>query len=302
LFIPDCDREALIMTNIFTYKNYTLGFKTFSASPGIPLIHFHVRGGSRLEGHFFDRAAKEKGITLFCLERPGYGKSDFFRWTLQEWADIVECFANQHNLRKFAVSGISGGAVHALACAYYIPSRLTSCEVISTIGPAESDFSDFPGSMKFAMWSSTWFPLLYRIQLLLERHFYANPDKLRRIIEKNKDAMNPHEYSVYDNHELLTIYANVMREGMSRGVGPMIYELALFNKSWGFSLKDLTFPVTIWQGEEDFAFAQVKRMVNILPNPKAHFMANQGHLSVPLLNIEEILTDVVHGHERRKDG
>ena len=114
--------------------------------------------------------------------------------------------------------------------------------------------------------------------------------------------MNYNEYTVYANPELLATYTSEMREGMRRGVGPMIYELALFKKFWGFRLKDLKFPVTIWHGEEDFAFAQVKRMVHILPNPNVHFLTNQGHLSVPLLNIEEILSDVVQGYESRKAG
>jgi hypothetical protein len=146
--------------------------------------------------------------------------------------------------------------------------------------------------MKFALWSANNFSLFYRLQLALERKFYRNSKKLLAIIKKNKNKMNQSEYEVYSNQDLLDIYCLEMSEGMKKNLSPMIYELALFNRSWGFDLKTLNFPLSIWHGEDDFAYKQMQRMVKDLPNAQCRFFPKQGHLSVPLLNVEEILSSI----------
>ena len=51
------------------------GYAQYGLLTGKPLIWLHGLPGSRLEGAGFDEAAKEAGLRLICVDRPGIGWS-----------------------------------------------------------------------------------------------------------------------------------------------------------------------------------------------------------------------------------
>ena len=54
-----------------------LGYAEFGDPAGGMLFFFHGCRGSRFSGAFLDAAAKERGVRVVALERPGFGLSDF---------------------------------------------------------------------------------------------------------------------------------------------------------------------------------------------------------------------------------
>jgi pimeloyl-ACP methyl ester carboxylesterase len=101
-------------------------------------FHFHGAGRSRLEVKLMALQAKQHGMLLISLDRPGYSLSQPKPGTyLLDWpADVVNV-ADQLGIDKYAVDGVSAGGPYALACAYQIPSRLTACAMISSFPPGE---------------------------------------------------------------------------------------------------------------------------------------------------------------------
>jgi pimeloyl-ACP methyl ester carboxylesterase len=66
-------------------------------------------------------------------------------------------------------------------------------------------------------------------------------------------------------------------------------------RPWGFSLREIRMPVHIWHGEQDelLPIRQGQIMANALPNARAKFYPNEGHISLTMNHYEELLSTVV---------
>lgn len=270
-----------------------LGFAEYGDLKGKPVIHFHGQGSSRFEGRFFDEKASQYGVRFIVLERPGYGLSTFRKWQLLSWPDDVITFANHLNLKSFAISGISGGAPHALACAYKVPDRITSCAIISTIGPPEVGFESLPRILRLSMFAARRVPLLYKFILKSQTSSFTNPEKLKSYVRKHARKIPKGDLELFSDDVNVQFYTEMMSEGIRQDINAPVHETKLLGSDWGFSLKNVTKKVTIWHGEKDAAFQQVQTMSNLLPNCETHFYPDQGHISVVLPAIDDIMQNLL---------
>ena len=69
----------------------------------------------------------------------------------------------------------------------------------------------------------------------------------------------------------------------------------IYAQPWGFAVEDVDVPVRLWHGVEDRAFAVrlAEEMANRFRNCKARFIPNEGHYSLPIRHIREILQDLI---------
>jgi hypothetical protein len=69
----------------------------------------------------------------------------------------------------------------------------------------------------------------------------------------------------------------------------------IYAQPWGFAIEDVLVPVRLWHGKEDRAFAVrlAQEIATRLPNCKAHFVENEGHYSLPIRHMREILQDLI---------
>jgi len=87
-----------------------LGFVEHGDVTGFPMLFFHGHPGNRLFCHPDDSIASSLGIRLICLDRPGFGLSDFQpNRTLLDWAKDVEELATILGFEDFSVLGFSAG-------------------------------------------------------------------------------------------------------------------------------------------------------------------------------------------------
>lgn len=87
-----------------------LGYAEYGNPNGKHIMFFHGHPGSRLEAQYLDETAVRLGARIVALERPGFGLSDFKpRRTVLDWTQDVLALADQLNLARFAVMGVSGG-------------------------------------------------------------------------------------------------------------------------------------------------------------------------------------------------
>jgi len=93
-----------------------LGYVEYGAPEGQPLFYFHGHPGSRFEAGFLAAQAKQLGIHLIGVDRPGMGLSTYKAgWRFLDWPDDVAELADGLQLSRFAVCGFSGGGPYALA-------------------------------------------------------------------------------------------------------------------------------------------------------------------------------------------
>lgn len=189
----------------------TLGYAEVGKHDGVPILHFHGNGTSRLEVLIVAAAAERLGVRLIALDRQGIGRSAAKAgyWLLDWPADVVEV-ADQLGLERFAVEGLSRGAPYALACAYTIPQRLTACGLIS---PATGPFLQQAGtpSVRAAMWRVILLPWLVEALMRLSVRL-TGADEAR--IEKKllRARLGAADRKVLANPEIRMAFAHAAAE------------------------------------------------------------------------------------------
>src|SRR4051794_22849903 len=132
------DNLPLIDSTMRLRDGRTLAYAEYGDPIGTPVIYLHGTPASRLL--YWAANMPAAGIRLISIDRPGYGRSDFHtNWEILDWpadvAQLVDALAIEH----FAVMGISGGGPYAAACAFGLPTRVTSATLICSPAPLQID-------------------------------------------------------------------------------------------------------------------------------------------------------------------
>jgi pimeloyl-ACP methyl ester carboxylesterase len=69
----------------------------------------------------------------------------------------------------------------------------------------------------------------------------------------------------------------------------------IYGRPWGFRLEDVDVPVRLWHGKQDRAFAigVAEETARRPPNCVARYVDNEGHFSLPIRHMREILADLI---------
>jgi len=267
-----------------------LGYAELGDPGGVPVIHFHGFPGSRFEGMPMDKPGRKLGMRIIVPDRPGMGLSTFKPGRkMTDWPQDVLDLADALGLDRFAVSGVSGGGPYALVCAWKIPERLTSTTVIAGMGPY--DEPDAREGMKienvrlFDMArQSPWklYPIFWMEKLLW------NEKSLRKMLSNIPEA----DRRIVDNEpDFLQVMLVAGKQAFVKGVRGAVHEAVLYARPWGFSLNEIQSKVHLWQGEAvvNVPPGMGRYEARTLPNCVAHFIPGEGHYSMPLKHLEEIL-------------
>jgi pimeloyl-ACP methyl ester carboxylesterase len=272
-----------------------LGYDEHGVPDGRPLLHFHGTPSSRMEWHVFrsNALAKELGLRIICLDRPGLGLSDFQPdRRISHWPADVSHLADRLGLERFAVLGYSGGVPYALVCALSIPERLTSVQVAACVGP-----HDIPGITqgldpdilrvrRLSVERPRLARFIFRMMGLQAR--YA-PERL--IAQSMRSFAEP-DRAVMARQEFQAAFVAMVREATRSGGRGAQHDMALMASPWGFKPRDIDIPINLWQGEEDTAAspAMARYLAEVIPGSEARFYAGECHVSLIVNHTEEILS------------
>ena len=280
---------ARTMQTVTLRDGRRLGFAEFGAKNAYPVFYFHGWPGSRLEAGFFD----VPGTRLIGVDRPGYGLSDPQpNRKLADWPRDVEQLADQLGLDKFAVIGMSGGGPYAMACAYFLKDRLTKVAIIAGLGPPEA-----PGMSRNRVGLLLDVgnrPLTSAVLGTLMRALIRNPvadqhfHRIRaRVPAGSRDAiaMTP---------EFLQMLLSSFREGLRASAKGPTSDARIYGEPWPFTLADIKVPVTIWHGTGDIQVPVSigRHYAKFIPNARATFPEDEGHVSIITNYFEAIIGDL----------
>ena len=267
-----------------------LGYAEYGDTNGKPMFHFHGHPGSRLEDRLLDEKPKEHGVHMISVDRPGVGLSDFQpKRTLLDWPDDIIELADHLGLSKFIIEGISGGGPYAAACAYKIPERLTCCGIIAGMGLSNWSKKGMMRLNRISFFISRRLPFLIKPILKSQKKIFEDQKK----IEDFAETLPEPDRILFQDPQILNIFVEATKEAFRSGLDGVVLEEKMYAKPWGFDLKDISsdLQVYIWHGEMDVFVPTSfgRKMCELIPNCQGKFIPNEGHLSVSLNHIDEIL-------------
>jgi len=211
-----------------------------------------------------------------------------------DWPDDVVEVAKILNLEKFSVLGVSGGGPYALACARAIPGYLDKVTVACGLGPmdAPSATSGMMLSNRILFSYGRFFPPLLRLSIfLMVRQLSSKPVKG---FEKFVEGLPEPDRLVLSGANAQELVLASAVEGVHQGSRPLLEEIGIYSKFWGFELSDLNVPVSLFQGEVDIDVpaSMARYQAELIPNCELNLYPTDGHFSLLVNRIDEIIASL----------
>jgi pimeloyl-ACP methyl ester carboxylesterase len=231
---------------------------------GTPVVYLHGGGDSRLSRHPDDSIAAGLGVRLLAVDRCGPARRF---GSLRAWAEEL---AQLLPVGRFGVVGWSAGGPHALALAAVAPERVTRAALVASMPPPDLTRH------------------LSRDVRAVMRLSRVSPRLAARSLERwGRQPTPPTGHPSTD-----AAYARGRAESFRHGGLWLARELAYLGRPWGFELRDVTAPVTLWWGDRDrvcfpaIADAYLERL------PVADLRLVEGTHQLLFTRWREILADV----------
>jgi pimeloyl-ACP methyl ester carboxylesterase len=274
-----------------------LAYGEYGDPGGVPLFFLHGWPSSRTMAELTDSAARDLGVRVISPDRPGICESTFQpSRTLLDWPEIVEALAGQLQIDRFHMLAISGGAPYAYVTAWKIPQRVRAIAVISGAPPI-ADLNDYSGLLPLyrrMMALDRKHPRLLRALFYMVRPFAGLrlPYRYGRVLLNMLqpcDAEALHDSAAFD-----ACFESQRRAWRGAGEG-VIADARIYARPWGFRLEEIEVPVRLWHGKQDraFSFRIAEQVARRLANCTARYIDNEGHYSLPIRYMPEILADLI---------
>jgi pimeloyl-ACP methyl ester carboxylesterase len=276
-----------------------VAFEEYGEPTGAPVIFCHGWPSSRTMAQLADEPARTLGIRIISPDRPGISGSSMQRdRKLSDWPGLLERLVDRLGLGEFRMLAISGGAPYAYAAAVALAERVRAIAVIGGVIPF-AELQDFEGLLPLYRWMLAFYrtrPQLLRWSFHLARPFlsFRAPVRLRPLLLKMLLLRSCDAASLRDKAAFEAIFESQRRAWRGSAEGVMA-DAQIYAQPWGFAVEDVRVPVRLWHGKEDRAFAirLAEELANRLPNCKARFIGNEGHYSLPIRHMREILQDLI---------
>jgi pimeloyl-ACP methyl ester carboxylesterase len=274
-----------------------LAFCEYGSANGTPVLFFHGWPSSRTMAELADVAARELNVRIISPDRPGIRDSSFqLDRKLIDWPEVIEQLADYLALAQFRILAISGGAPYAFATAWKSPGRVRAVAIVSGAVPI-AELRDQSGLLPLYRWMM-WFG---RHQLwLLRMLFYAAGPlvSLRSVVRsahKLFRMLPAPDAAALRDHAAFDVLFESQRHAWRGSADGVIADAQIYAQPWGFRLEDIDVPVRLWHGKQDraFSFRVAEETAARLPNCIAHFVENEGHYSLPIRHMREILADLI---------
>ncbi len=261
-----------------------------------------VRGLSRI-----GEGAARNGLRAVGWSRPGYGSS-----TREPGRDVAAVAADaaavlDHlGVEQCVVAGWSGGGPHALAIGALLGDRVAGVTTIAGVAAYDSDDLDFLAGMGQDNHDEFGAALSGEPELrtYLDEQRAGMSDVDPAGLVRSMDSLLPDVDRALLTDEFGEEMVAAFREGLRPGVDGWLDDDLAFTRPWGFELATITAPVFVWQGSADLMvpFAHGQWLARRLPDATAHLLDGEGHLSVGVGAIDEIMSELAATRIANRDG
>jgi pimeloyl-ACP methyl ester carboxylesterase len=112
-----------------------------------------------------------------------------------------------------------------------------------------------------------------------------------RLVRQMTRAMPEVDQAIIRRPEVWDVFKLDAAESFRQGARGAAWELVMYARPWGFRLEEITMQVHLWQGELDKNVppSMGRYQAGAIPNCRATFYPGEGHISLPVNHLEEIL-------------
>jgi pimeloyl-ACP methyl ester carboxylesterase len=289
-----------IQQNILQLKNGRhIAYSEYGEATGTPVFFCHGWPSSRTMAELTDAAARELRVRIISPDRPGISASAFATdRKLTDWPALVGELADELSVREFRMLAISGGAPYAYVTAWRMPERVRAIAIVSGVPPIV-DLADDAGLLRLYRWMLALYrrrPRLLRALFYLARPIASvrPPIRFRPFFLKLLKLQPCDAAALRDSAAFEACFESQRRAWRTSAKGVMA-DAEIYARPWGFRLEDVDVPVRLWHGKQDRAFSVevAKQVEKRLPNCTARYIDNEGHYSLPIRHVREILQDLM---------
>ncbi len=263
---------------------------------GTPVFFCHGWPSSRTMAELTDTAARQLQIRIISPDRPGIRDSTLRdERKLLDWPPLLGEIADKLDLGEFRMLAISGGAPYALAAAWAMPARVRAVAVASGAPPL-AELADRKGLLPLYRWMLFFYPRhreLLRFSFHAARPFLSLPMplRLRPLLLK---WLQPCDAKVMRDIAAFEACFESQRQAWRASADGLMIDAEIYAQPWGFALENVRVPVRLWHGKKDrtFHWSLAESLGKRLPDCVARMVEGEGHYSLPIRQMEEILADL----------
>jgi len=286
--------DPTIMT---TNSGRRVAISDYGDQKGKPVFFCHGWPSSRTMAEVTDAAARDLGLHMISLDRPGIRDSSFHpERQLLDWPPLLAEVADKLGHAEFWILGISGGAPYALAAAWAMPTRVRAIAAVSGAPPI-ADLPELSGVLPLYRWMLFFYPRhreLLRFSFRAARPFLSIkiPVRFRPLLLK---LLQPCDANVMRDIKAFEACFESQRQAWRVSSDGLLVDAEIYARPWGFQFSDIQVPVHLWHGKKDrtFHWQLAESLGKDLPNCQLHLVEGEGHYSLPIRHMDEILADLV---------
>ncbi|MFC7140180.1 alpha/beta fold hydrolase [Halosimplex aquaticum] len=221
-----------------------LSYAEYGDPSGEPVVVLHGTPGSRLLGALFDEDARDRCVRVLAPDRPGFGRSA--DWSGRRPIDAgawFEALLADADVSTAPVAAFSGGSADGLALAATRGDLVDRLDLVSGAVPP----SIARGTPRLQR-------TLGRVAVRTPRLLGAALRGQTSIAARGSPSTVVGQYTD-EPGEIRASTAELVRrdfvESCTRSRNGAVTELSWVVEGWGFDVRDVDCPVTLWHGDRD---------------------------------------------------
>jgi pimeloyl-ACP methyl ester carboxylesterase len=263
-----------------------IAYAEYGRPDGVPVVFLHGTPGSRLLGRLFDAAARERGVRVLALDRPGYGRST--PWPTRSVRDagaFVGAVLDDADVETAGLVAFSGGAPHAFATAAARPDRVDRVDVVSGATPPDVA-EETPAVQRALARLATTTPAVLRGLFRGQAWFADRLDPSFVVAQYTSGG---------DAEPVPEAAAEVVKadfvEAFARHRSGAVTEFRNAAREWGVRLDEIDADVCFRHGENDanVPIDGVRRLAATIPTARLEVLDDADHLRTLLRSVPDVL-------------
>ncbi|TDH29047.1 alpha/beta fold hydrolase [Segetibacter sp. 3557_3] len=277
-----------------------LGYALYGPGDGERVLYFHGTPSSRLEplilGSYhknIEELLHHFHLQLVSIDRPGMGRSTFDpRGDFRSFAIDVQELTTDWEISRTKVLCWSGGGPFALSLAYHFPSLIRQVYIITGFSRSFSEprvFRNMNGNIYY-FWAARNIPWLLRRILN-----FIGKREAHRPIPRWLSGLPDVDHALLSDPATINHFSKcTLNEACRQGSAGLVHDAAGYFGETGYHLQQIAQPVHYWYGLKDNTVSNVHpaAVEKYVPNATMHYKENEGHLSVYINWIEEVLQTI----------